>query len=106
MLRKSLRSLAVAGLAAAAVTLAACGTGGHTRGMFYGKVIGKTETEIVDTLGQPAQVDRANPERPVLVYKTKTFDPDNANRVDPETAIYLKKAADGQFVAEDVSYRG
>lgn len=105
MIRKSLRALAIAGIAAAAVTLSAC-SGGHTRGMFYGKVIGKTEAEIVDTLGQPAQVDRANPDHPVLVYKAKTFDPDNANRVDPETAIYLKKAADGRYVADDVSYRG
>ena len=106
MLRISLRTLAIAGLlAAAAVMLNACG-GAHTRGIFQGYVMGKTEAEIVDKVGKPAEVDRANPDRPVLVYKAKTFDPDNGNRVDPETAIHLKKAADGQFVAEDVSFRG
>lgn len=105
MIRKSLRSLAIAGIALAALTLGACG-GGHTRGMFQGYVMGKTEAEIVDKVGKPAEVDRANPERPVLVYKAKTFDPDNQNRVDPETAVYLRKTTDGQFVADDVSFRG
>ena len=42
----------------------------------------------------------------MLVYKGKTFDPDNANRTDPETAVHLGKREDGRVVANDVSFRG
>lgn len=106
MFRATLRSFGVAALAAASLALAACQVGGHTRGMFSGSVLGKTEAEIVDKYGPPASVDRANPNALVLVYKAKTFDPDNANRTDPETLVVLSKATDGRIVATDVSYRG
>ena len=105
MIRNSLRSLGIAALAAVSLALSACG-GGHTRGMFQGYVMNKTEAEIIDKLGPPASADRANPERPVLVYKAKTFDPDNSNRIDPETVIYFAKKSDGRIIAEDVSFRG
>ena len=105
MIRTTLRALGLAALAAASIALAAC-SAGHTRGMFSGKVIGKTEAEIIDTYGQPAAVDRTDPDHPVLVYKAKTFDPDNANRIDPETAVFLAKEKDGRMVANDIAYRG
>ena len=105
MIRTTLRTLGIAALAAASIALTACNFG-HTRGMFSGKVIGKTEAEIIDTYGQPATVDRSDPERPQLVYKVKTFDPDNANRIDPETIVFLSKEKDGRLIANDVGYRG
>ena len=101
-----LRSLTLAALAAASLSLAACSGGGHSRGMFTGKVIGKTEAEIIDTYGQPAAIERIDADNAVLLYKAKTFDPDNANRTDPETAVYLAKGKDGRVVAAEVSYRG
>lgn len=105
-LSRMLRPFAIAALAVASITFTACGGGSHTRGMFNGYVIGKTEAEIVGKYGQPATVDRANPESPIITYASKTFDPDNANRTDPETVIYLGKGKDGRVVAVDVSFRG
>ena len=100
------RRLAIAAAAATCLVLTACGGGGHTRGMFTGYVMGKTEAEIVDKYGEPAAVDHSSPEKAVIVYKTKTFDPDNANRTDPETVVYLQKGKDGKLTAVDVLYRG
>ena len=100
------RSLGLAALAAASISLAACGGGGHSRGMFTGKVMGKTEVEIIDQYGQPAAIERIDADNAILVYKAKTFDPDNENRTDPETAIHLAKGKDGRVIASDVSYRG
>ena len=86
--------------------LAACQGGGHTRGMFSGYVIGKTEAEIVEKYGPPASVDKSKADSQILVYKAKTFDPDNDNRTDPETVVILAKDTDGKLVAADVTYRG
>ena len=105
MIRSLHRLLAAAALAVMAFTLAACTDGGHTRGMFNGQVIGKTEAEIVEKYGKPARVDRSG-ESATLVYTRKTFDPDNENRVDSETIVYLTKGKDGKVVASDVLYRG
>ena len=101
-----LRSLSVAALAALSIALAACSGSGHTRGMFTGKVMGKTEAEIVDVYGPPVSIDRKNADTPILVYTLKTFDPDNSNRPDPETLIFLAKDKDGKVVAADVDFRG
>ena len=105
MVRVAFRTLGIAFLVVASLALAAC-QGGHTRGMFSGKVLGKTEAEIIDTYGPPASFDRKNPDSPVIVYTAKTFDPDNSNRPDPETLIFLAKDKDGKIVAADVSFRG
>lgn len=105
MIRAMSRSFGIAALAAVSLMLAAC-QAGHTRGMFSGNVIGKTQAEIVEKYGPPAAIDDSNAGYAVLVYKAKTFDPDNANRPDPETAVYLVKDKDGRLVANDVSYRG
>ena len=66
----------------------------------------KSEAEIIDTYGQPASIDRKTPDSPVTLYTKKTFDPDNANRPDPETLIFLAKDKDGKIVASDVDFRG
>ena len=106
MIGSTLRSTVVAGIAAVCFALAACTDSGHTRGMFTGKVIGKTEAEIIETYGPPTSIDRKNPDAPVILYNNKTFDPDNSNRPDPETLIFLAKGKDGKIVAADVAFRG
>lgn len=102
MVRVALRTFGIVFLVAASFMLAAC-QGGHPRGMFSGKVMGETEAEIIDTYGPTASVDRKNPDSPVILYTAKTFDPDNSNRPDPETLIFLAK---GKIVASDVDFRG
>ena len=107
MLRATYRTLAVAVILAASAVIFGCSQGGgHTRGMFAGQVIGKTEAEVIDKYGPPARIDRANEAAPVITYTTKTFDPDNENRTDPETVVYFEKDKDGKVVATAVSYRG
>ena len=103
---KSIRSIAIAAVAAVSLVLAACSGSGHTRGMFTGKVMGKTEAEIVAQYGPPTSVDRKNPDSPILLYSNKTFDPDNSNRPDPETLIFLSKDKDGSVKAADIAFRG
>ena len=106
MSSKSLRTLGLAALATAAIALAACTKSGHTRGMFTGKVIGKTEVEIVEEYGAPASIDRKNPDAPIMRYTAKTFDPDNSNRPDPETLIFMAKDKDGKVKAADIAFGG
>ena len=105
MPQTTLRRLAIAALAAGSLALAACSGGSHPRGAFAGYVVGKTEAEIIDKVGQPAEVDRSNPDAPMLVYKKKTFDVDNENKTDPVTVIFLKKEADGRLISFDIGYR-
>jgi hypothetical protein len=100
------RRITLALLAVATLALGACGGGGFSRGIFQGYVMGKTEAEIVGQMGNPAEVDRKNPESPVIVFKEKTFDPDNGNRVDPVTFIYLRKNDQGAVVAYDIGFQG
>jgi hypothetical protein len=106
MFGKTLRTLGFAAVAAAAIALAACTKSGHTRGMFTGKVIGKTEAEIIEEYGPPASIDRKNPGAPIILYTAKTFDPDNSNRPDPETLIFMAKDKDGKVKAADIAFRG
>lgn len=102
-----LRRLALLLLAVAALVLGGCTGAGYSRGLFQGFVVNKTEAEIIDQMGKPLEIDRKNPESPVLVYKEKTFDENNGNRVDPETLIYLHKDdKSGKVVAYDLSFRG
>lgn len=42
----------------------------------------------------------------MLVYTNKTFDPDNSNRPDPGTLIFLAKDKDGKVKAADIAFRG
>ena len=106
MLGNTLRTLGFAAVAAAAISLAACTKSGHTRGMFTGKVMGKTEAEIVEEYGAPTSVDRKNADAPILLYTAKTFDPDNSNRPDPETLIFMAKDKDGKIKAAEIAFRG
>jgi hypothetical protein len=103
----TVRRIALPFLAVAALVLGGCTGAGYSRGLFQGFVVNKTEAEIIDQMGKPAEIDRKNPEAPVLVYKEKTFDGDNGNRVDPETLIYLRKDdKTGKVTAYDLSFRG
>ena len=107
MLRVAFRFLAVTFLVAGALALTACNrASGHTRGMFSGQVIGKTEAEIVDKFGQPASADRNRPDMQILTYTAVTFDPDNENKPDAETVIYMTKGKDGRVVASDILFKG
>lgn len=106
MVRPILRQLGIAALVACGIALVACAKAGHTRGMFTGKVMGKTEAEIVETYGPPASIDRKNADAPVMTYAAKTFDPDNENRPDSETLIFLAKDKDGKVKAAEIAFRG
>ena len=74
------------------------------RGQFHGYVVGKTEDQIIAQVGQPTEVDNANPEKPIWVYKKKTFNVEDRNAVDEKTLVYMKKGADGKLVGHDTSF--
>ena len=79
--------------------------GGHSRGLFVGYVTDKTEEEVTAKIGKPDSVDTSNPNTPKWVYKRKTFDPDNQNKVDSEALlIFQKDPASGQFKVTQVVF--
>ena len=93
------------GLALAfALALAACSGGGHTRGIFQGYVIGKTEAEIVEKVGKPDNIERKGADATRLVFNKKTFNPDDSNREDQQTIVVLSRDANGKLIASDVEY--
>ncbi|HYN12980.1 MAG TPA: hypothetical protein VET51_10105 [Burkholderiales bacterium] len=71
--------------------------GGHSRGLFSGYVMDKTDDEVIAKLGKPDSIEATNPNTPKWVYKRKTFDPDNQNKVDNEAILILQKDAGGKF---------
>ena len=86
------------------LVLAGCGAGTHSRGQFHGHVVGATEEEIVSKMGKPVEVDAKDPKSPRWVYKNKTFDPDNFNKVDERTIILFERNAEGKLVGKDVLF--
>lgn len=88
---------------AAALVLVACNSD-YPRGQFSGYVIGKTEDQIISQVGKPHEVDNSNPASPVWVYKKKTFNTDDLNKVDDKTLVYMKKGPDGKLVGQDTSF--
>jgi hypothetical protein len=103
LLKRLLQFFAVA---AAAIVLVGCKAGSdYPRGQFSGYVINHTEDEIVAQVGKPAEVDNANPDRPIWVYHKKTFDVDNYNKVDDKTLVYMKKNEAGKLVGQDTSFQ-
>jgi hypothetical protein len=84
--------------------LAGCGAGTHSRGQFHGHVVGATEEQIVSKMGKPADIDAKDPKSPRWVYKNKTSDPDNFNKVDERTIIILERNAEGKLVGKDVLF--
>ncbi len=84
--------------------LVGCGKGGYQRGLFQGYVVGETEAAIIAKVGKPDEEDRKDPNSPRLIYKQKTFDPDNANAVDASATVRLEKNKDGKFVGAEVLY--
>lgn len=83
---------------------AACTPGDMPRGQFQGFAVDKTETEIIDKFGKPAEEDRKNPEKPVLTYHKRTFDTDNYNTQDPTTRVIMEKNKDGKIVCTSVVF--
>ncbi len=86
------------------IVIAACAKGGASRGQFQGYALEKTEAEIVDKFGKPAEVDTKNPTRIVLTYHKRTFDADNNDTVDPTTRVILEKNKEGKFVCTSFEY--
>jgi hypothetical protein len=87
-----------------ALLLYGCSGGTHSRGLFEGTVMGQTETAVTERYGKPDTSDVNDDKKHKLTYKTRTFDPDNANRVDTETIVTFEKNKDGQFVATAVAF--
>ncbi len=89
-----------------AIALAACsgGSGGQQRSLFTGYVTDKTEEEVTAKVGKPDSVDTGNPNTPKWIYKKKTFDPDNQNRVDDETILIFQKDASRKFKITQVVF--
>lgn len=88
---------------AAMLVLAGCKSD-YPRGQFSGYVINHTEDEILSQVGKPDEVDNANPDRPIWVYKKKTFNVDDYNKVDDTTLVYMKKGPSGKLVGQDTSF--
>jgi hypothetical protein len=84
--------------------LVGCNSGTHSRGLFEGTVIGQTEAAVTERYGKPDASDSKDDQKHKLSYKTRTFDPDNANRVDAETIVTFEKNKDGQFIATSVAF--
>ena len=92
-------------LAAVLAFVAACGqSAGYTRGQFHGMVFEKTQQEIEGKVGKPDQTDASDPAHPRLIYKGKTFDPENQNQTDATTTIILEKKSDGRMIAVEIIY--
>jgi hypothetical protein len=81
-----------------------CSKGGYQRGLFQGYVVGLTEEEIIAKVGKPDSVDKKDPASPRLIYKEKTFDPDNMNAVDPVTIVRLEKNKEGKMVGVELLF--
>ena len=89
---------------AAALAFTACGEKrGYSRGIFHGLVIDKTEEEVIKKMGQPLAIEKISDDAERLIYKGKTFDPDNFNTVDQKTIIDFERK-DGKMIAVDVSF--
>ena len=99
-----LQRLFKAGLVAMVLVMVGCGAGTHSRGQFTGHVLGATEEQLTSKLGKPEEVDAKDPNRPRWIYKGKTFDPDNFNKVDEKAVIILEKNAEGKLVGKDVIF--
>ena len=91
-------------LIAVFLVVAGCSGGTHSRGQFTGHVVGSTEEQITSKLGKPEEVDSKDPNKPRWIYKSKTFDPDNFNKVDEKVMIILEKNAEGKLVGKDVIF--
>ena len=91
-------------LVAIILVMHGCGAGTHSRGQFTGYAVGSTEEQITSKLGKPEEVDAKDPNRPRWIYKNKTFDPDNFNKVDEKVMVILEKNAEGKLIGKDVIF--
>ena len=102
-LRRVLIVAAVSGLVVATSACSPSG-GGQQRGLFVGYVTDKSEEEVTAKVGKPDSVDASNANTPRWIYKKKTFDPDNLNRVDDETILIFQKDGSGKFKCTQVIF--
>ena len=56
------------------VGLAGC-SGSHSRGQFQGHVVGKTESEIVSSVGKPDEIDAKDPAQAALDLQRQDLRP-------------------------------
>ena len=101
-----MRAFLVAAACGILLTLAGCSgsEGGQPRGLFTGYVNDKTEEEVTAKFGKPDSVDTGTPNTPKWIYKRKTFDPDNQNKVDSETILIFQKDASGKLKVTQVIF--
>jgi hypothetical protein len=81
-------------LAAAVLTLAACGDL-YSRTDFTTMVMNKSESEVRKQVGKPSEVDASNPKRVIWTYTNTTFDIDNQNKRDAKTMLILEPNGSG-----------
>jgi len=99
-----MRSARALALAAAVLTLAACGDI-YSRSDFTTMVMNKSDNEVTKQLGKPANVDTSNPERVIWTYKNTTFDLDHENKRDTKTLLILEhKGSGGALIVTNVEF--
>ena len=71
---------------------------------FASQLKNKTEPEVLQYAGKPAQVDRTNPDRVAWIYKSRTFDV-ATRKTDPETDVVFAPSSDGKLHVADVVFK-
>ena len=71
---------------------------------FAAQLKNKTESEVLQYAGKPAQVDRTNPDRVAWIYKSRTFDV-ATRKTDPETDVVFAPSSDGKLHVAEVVFK-
>jgi hypothetical protein len=86
------------------MVIAACKPSEMPRDKFQVYAIDKTVEEVIAKFGKPAEENRKDPDRPVLIYYNRTFDTDNYNVQDPKTRVVFEKNKEGRMVCTSVEF--
>ena len=98
------KSLFAAFLVSFVLLVSGCGNV-YSRDDFKAGVIGKSEQEITQQFGQPDSVESSDPGQIRWIYKHKTFDLANENKMDSRTVVIFHRAVpDGKAQATDVQF--
>ena len=72
---------------------------------FASQLKNKTEAEVLQYAGKPADVDSTKPQRVAWIYKSRTFDV-STRKTDPETdVIFTPSPDDGKLHVADVVFK-
>jgi hypothetical protein len=72
---------------------------------FAARVKDKSDKEVAQSIGKPAQVETSGDDQVTWTYNSKTFNIEERNKFDSKTiVVFSKTAADGQLRAVDVKY--